>query len=285
MKAGSGFVLDLRDEGRAGCDALGPMPELTDSERTAAIDTWKGRMVNEHISSRVFAALLPQLMRAGVSPRWQATVADAISEELSHGRQCAAVVTALGGDAIAEVALLEEVPEHADACAVEAALRNLLSISCLSETVAVALIGAERLRSGVPTIEKTLANILSDEVRHARMGWSILEELSGSLDEAVRHRLNRYLVVAFRHLLAHELAHLPKAASPSERAEAVGVCDGYEGRALFFDTVQTVIVPRLQMLGFEAQAAWQQAGGAAAGADFQSPNDTCAPAPKAMARA
>ena len=269
MNHGQPFVLDLRDEGREGARALGAMPQLTDGERSAAIATWKGRMINEHVSSRVFAALLPQLMKAGIAPKWQTKIADAAVEELRHGRQCAAVVSALGGDPIATVPHLEDVPEHEDAEPLEAALRNLLSISCLSETVAVALISAERMRAGVATIEQALGRILADEVRHARTGWAIVEELAPTLDDALKARLSDYLVVAFRHLVAHELAHLPEGPAPSERAEEVGVCDGREGRALFFDTVNTVIVPRLQALGLDAQRAWRIAmddGTCAAGA-------------------
>lgn len=276
MTIASPFVLDLREEGRVGARKLGEMPELTPGEREAAIATWRGRMVNEHISSRVFAALLPQLMRAGIAAKWQAQVANAASEELDHGRRCASVVSALGGDPYAVIPHLEDVPQHEDATPMEAALRNLLSISCLSETVAVSLISAERSRAGVDTIERTLAEILADEVRHARTGWAIVEELAPSLQPALVDRLNRYLAVAFRHLLAHELAHLPEGPAPSQQAEAVGVCDGSEGRALFFDTVTTIIVPRLQALGFDAATAWQKAGGPARSESAQS--DACGPA-------
>lgn len=261
MNAVTSMTLDLRAEGLVGVAALGAIPALNEEDRAAAIATWKGRMVNEHISARVFAALIPQLMRAGVAPNIQAKFADAIAEEMSHGRQCAAVVTALGGEAFATVGELSEVPTHADATPVEAVLRNVLSISCLSETVAVALIGAERLRAGVDGIQDALANILADEVRHARVGWSVVEDLAPGLDDPTRVRLDRYIVIAFRHLLAHELAHLPTGPAPSELAESVGVCDGREGRTLFFDTVETVIIPRLESLGFAAQSAWQRAGG------------------------
>lgn len=255
------FVLDLREEGRSGRAALGPMPELSEADRAAAIGTWRGRMINEHVSARVFAALLPQLMRGGVAPKWQAKVAQAIGDELRHGRQCAAVVTALGGDAVAEVAALEDVPQHLDATPLEAALRNVLSISCLSETVAVALIGAERLRAAVDTIEVTLGEILADEVQHARMGWEIVEDAASALDSELLERLNAWLVVAFRHLVSHELAHLPTGAPPSSSAEDVGVCDGLRGRSLFFATVEQVIVVRLEALGFAAAAAWTASGG------------------------
>jgi len=256
--------IDLRDEGRADAAQLGVIPELSRADRDAAIATWKGRMVNETISSRVFAGLVPQMLRAGIQPRWIAPIADAVVEELRHGRECAAVVHALGGDPYAEIPTLAELPEHEDAPAVEAVMRNVMSISCLSETVAVALIGAERLRAGPETIRDALGRILADEVRHARTGWELIANLAPEIDDEIRARLNRYLVVAFRHLVAHELAHLPVGAAPSEQAAEVGVCDGDEARIIFFDTVHNVIIPRLEALGFAAQDAWSQAGDVAA---------------------
>jgi len=220
-------------------------------------------MVNEHISARVFAALVPQLMRAGVASERIEAVATMIADELRHGRQCAAMVEALGGEAVAPLPPLALVPDHEDAPPLEAVLRNVLSICCLSETVAVALISAERLRAGQSDMESTLDRILADEVQHSRFGWRLLEEVHEQLDEPTRARLGRYLVVAFRHLVAHELAHLPPGPAPTESAEAVGVCDGAQSRELFFDTVEEIIVPRLEALGLPAAQAWRTSGACA----------------------
>ncbi len=253
------IVLDLREAAEAGVSAVGTLPDLDPTERASAIETWRGRMINETISARVFAAMIPQALAANVSSGFLERVARAASDELRHGRQCAAVVKALGGDPVAQIETLAPVPSHDDATPLEALLRNVLSVSCLSETVAVALIGAERLRVGPQGIQATLSHILADEVQHARMGWILVEQLAATLDAATVNRLNAYLIVAFRHLVAHELAHLPEGPPPSPDAMAVGVCDGGEGRTLFFDTVQTIIVPRLQALGFDAHSAWRAA--------------------------
>ena len=250
--------LDLRVEAAAAALALDPAA-LDERERAAAIGTWLGRMVNEHISARVFAALIPQMMAAEVPAARIAEVAAMIGEELRHGVQCAAVVHALGGEAIAPLPPLPAVPDHADAAPLEALLRNVLSIACLSETVAVALIGAERDSAGPPAMQATLTTILADEVGHARFGWRLLDELAPRLTPDLRRRLGDYLVAAFRHLRDHELAHLPPHPAPSLRAEAYGVCDGNEARALFFATIDTVIVPGLEHHGIPAAHAWATA--------------------------
>lgn len=250
-------TLDLSREGRAAGLVVDESAYLADADREAAIGTWKGRMVNEHVSARVFAALLPQLMRAGISAARQAQVAEMIADELRHARMCAAVVTALGGEPVAPLPPLDDVPTHDDASPLEAVLRNVLSISCLSETVAVALIDEERLVTTGAAAD-TAKRILADEVQHARFGWTLLEELQPRIDDELRARLGRYLQVAFAHLEAHELSHLPPKPAPSTEAEAVGVCDGRSARELFYACVTDVIVPGLEKQGLPAARAWRE---------------------------
>ncbi len=250
-------TLDLRRQASEAKVALTERTPLTELDRQRAIATWKTRMVNEHISARVFAQLIPQMMRAGLDPSWQEAISVMVTDELRHGRQCAEMVHALGGEAVAELPeFLSEVPLHEDADPLEGFLRNILSICCLSETVAVALIRAEKNEISTPEMEATLDEILADEVQHARFGWRILDTLAPELSDATRDRLSNYLIGAFRHLVEHELHYLPIDEIPSEEAAAYGVCDGRDARRLFFDTVEQVIVPRLQEHGFKAKEAW-----------------------------
>lgn len=255
--------LDLRRQAAALADRLDglDLTALGERDRLSAIATWRGRMVNEHVSARVFAGLVPQLMRAEVDADLHEEVAAMISDELRHARLCAAAVHALGGDAVAELPPITAIPEHEDATPIEALLRNVISVGCLSETVAVALIDGERLRTPNPALAGLLQEILADEVAHARFGWRFLEATAGALDPATRERLDGYLEVALRHLIAHELAHLPARPAPSAAAEAIGVCDGNDARALFFDTLREVIVPGLTAHGFRAQEALRRAMG------------------------
>ncbi len=253
--------LDLTREAAAiALDPAALSPDaLDDHARAVAIETWRGRMLNEHISARVFAALIPQMMRAEIDAARQAEVAEMIADELRHARQCAAVVAALGGAPVGEIPALPPVPTHDDVAPLEGFLRNILSVACMSETVAVALISAERMNAGPELLKRVLGEILADEVQHARFGWRLLEELAPQLPAELKQRLGVYLVFAFAHLREHELAHLPATpgSAPSRAAEAVGVCDGHEARRLFFETVYEVIIPGLEDHGIPAAAAWE----------------------------
>ena len=245
-------VVDLRAESRHHRPDLPELPEL----RASALATWRGRMVNEHTSATVFEKLATQLARAGVSPGRVEQCRGFAAEERRHGMLCGAVVEALGGEACFETPATDTFPDHADASPLEAALRNLISISCLSETVAVALIGAERLEMPDGTLRDLLTTIYADEVGHARFGWRLLSELAPSLDDAARARLGDYLAVALKHLETHELAHLNPHAAPPEAGACLGLCNGRDARALFYSTVREVILPGLEAHGLPAQAAW-----------------------------
>jgi hypothetical protein len=251
-RALGGEALDLRSQSRPLAPELPVMPYL----REAAIATWRGRMINEYSSARVFEGLARQLAQAGLGEAVVSECAGFANEERTHGVLCGAVVEALGGEATFSTRDDAEFPEHEDVSRAEAALRNLLSISCLSETVAVALIGAERLEMPEGELRALLTCIYADEVGHARFGWRLLPELLRSIDEHGRARLCEYLSVAFRALEEHELAHLnPNAAPPAEGA-SLGLCNGKDARTLFYSTVTEVIVPGLEQQGLAARKAW-----------------------------
>jgi hypothetical protein len=248
-------TLDLRDQARAFSPVVPELPHL----RESAIATWRGRMINEHSSARVFEGLAEQFAAAGLLD-----VVDEVrgfaAEERRHGVLCGSVVEALGGEALAEIPEGEEYPAHEDAkTPLEAALRNMLSICCLSETVAVALIGAERIEMPEGELRDLLTTIYADEVGHSRFGWRTLGRVARRLDDDMRERLGDYLEVAFDHLVEHELAHLPLSSNPPEEGVVYGLCSGPDARVLFLDTINEVIVPGLEVHGIPAARAWKKA--------------------------
>lgn len=250
-------ILDLRRVARV--PELPDLPSLTDAERALAARTWRARMVNEHVSAQVFASLVPQLMRAAVDPALLAEVPGMIADELRHAEQCAGVVTALGHEALAVLPPIHPMPEHDDVGPLEAVLRNVISVCCMSETIAVSVIRAEHAELEGSALGTVLASILADEIQHARFGWRLLGMLGGITDPATRERLSLYLVDAFVHQIAWELPKLPVHVGLRPEVAAAGVCDGGLARDLFWSTFDEVIVPRLEEVGLSAREAWSQA--------------------------
>lgn len=237
-------LLDLRDE--AACF----VPELGDYDvrlRGAALATWRGRMLNEYASATVFENLAEQLDACGFESAHAATCLGFAREERRHGVLCGAVVTALGGEARAELPARTPYPAHRDAPPRAAALRNVLHICCLSETVAVSLIGAERLEMPPGPLRELLTRIYADEIGHARFGWTLLEQVAPTLSDDELAALERYLPVAFAHLEHHELSLLPNVNAPPN-GKVLGLCSGHDARALFYETVEQIIRPGLARL-------------------------------------
>jgi len=244
--------LDLRNRARARAPAISDPGPLG----PAVIATWRGRMINEHGSSHVFEGLANQLDALGMTDA-AAQCRGFADEEREHGALCGAVVEAAGGSARADVAPPEPVPSHPDTTPRAAMLRNAISICCLSETVAVALIGAERLEMPPGPLRELLSKIFADEVGHARFGWRLVARLLPELPSGERDAIARYLPLAFGHLEAHELAHIPLREWPDDGV-AYGLCGGADARTLFYETVDDVIVPQLEAHGLPAARAWNE---------------------------
>lgn len=245
-------LIDLRAQARANMPAIPSLPSL----RESALQTWRGRMVNEFTSAAVFEGLAAQIRAANLDPALAAECERFAAEERRHGVLCGAVVEALGGEAVAHRPARDAYPVHADVDPREGLVRNLLSISCSSETVAVALIGAERLEMPEGSLRELLTTIWADEIGHARFGWRLVAQVVPTLDDAARERLSAYLAVVLAHLEAHELAHLPDGDGPPPEGAALGLCSGRDARRLLYETIDEVILPGLEAVGLQARRAW-----------------------------
>ena len=253
-------ILDLQETITGAYDGLEKLPHIEDEHvRTMTQGTWLGRMVNEYGSSLVFAQFAEQCRQHAngleISQETIKRLEEFAAEERRHGILCGAVVEAFGGTAKADALQSEAFPFHEDAEPLEGILRNLLSICCLSETVAVALIAAEREDMPDGVLKDLLTEIWSDECGHAHFGWRQLQTWLPE-DPNLKNRLGDYLRVAFGHLETHELAHLPLAANPPPEGAQYGLCSGREARALFYATVEGIIIPNLEQYGIPANWAW-----------------------------
>ena len=132
-------------------------------------------------------------------------------------------------------------------------------MACLTETVAVALIGAERAAMPEGPLRDLLTAIWADEIGHARFGWRLLDLAGPRLDAAGHQRLEAYLEIALAHLIEHELEHLPADFRAPPGGEALGLCDGREARGLFAATLDAVLLPALARRGLQPSERWPHA--------------------------
>lgn len=228
-----------------------------------AIHTWRRRMIHEHESTAVFAAIVPQLMEAHATIDFKTTVLRCAMDELRHAALCEEVIEFLGGDPSVEVEVdLQPIPRHQDCSRRVAVLRNLLFAS-LTETISMGLLTEERERVEEPYIARVLRQLASDESLHARVGWNYLAALHEELSDQERQAMRDYMPVALG-VLEAELLHAmpldPDNEPPQEIMAdvfALGFSESKNGRALLYDSINEVVLPRLDAFGLNATDAWK----------------------------
>jgi hypothetical protein len=245
-------VVDLRARARA------RMPRIPDPGpmREEALAMWSRRMRKEYASARLFEALATQIREADLGAALEQECLSFAVEERHHAVLCGAVVEALGGAAMFTMREDAELAKHEDVSPREALLRNVVAVSCMSETVAVALLGAERVAMPRGELSALLTRIYADEIGHARFGWKLVGVLAPKLAPDARERTNEYLREAFGHLEMHELMHINARANPPPAGSAFGLRNGAAARRLFYDTVERMIAPTLDAVGLGATRAW-----------------------------
>lgn len=244
------------------CVRRDPLPvldvgDLSSADLEAARTNWRERMASEHASARVFGALVGGMMNAGLPADETSRVADMVRQELDHARLCARVLASLGAPPIAELSDLPAVPEHTDATPLEAVLRNVISIGCCSETVAVALVATEREQAGPPQVRRVLDQILRDEIKHSRFGWRLVSRLAPSLAPKERASLGEYLVDAFAHQIRFHAPFLDMPCA-TDGGLAIGAPHGRSNWLVFVSTMEDIVVPGLERCGLAAAAAWRE---------------------------
>lgn len=216
-----------------------------------ALQTWLARMVHEHHSSAVFSRLLPQLIEAEATLDVKTSVLRMAMDELRHAGLCGGVVEALGGVAEVETSLAtERLPDHPGCTPREVALRNVIFVGCLSETVSIALLHEEHELAREPLIKRVLEQLAADEVLHAKLGWSYLDEVWPRLTPEERTRTEQYLPAALEYLEKKMLEAMPLARDPLDETvrrdlRALGVTPAEDARELLALTLEEVIRPRL----------------------------------------
>jgi hypothetical protein len=226
-----------------------------------AISAWPLRAAEELRSALIFHALAHASARSPITAEWTPQFVAATHDEVAHARFCAAVGARLGA-----------APPRWDAHPVRARLRPmtepLLRASALTlvevaigATISMAMFRAGRRAAREPLTRAALERILTDEVRHQRLGWNAMgawlpdlpAEIRGALQEEARLALGameqKVAVPALRRLEANV---------PFESAyAALGVLAPEARVEAFYFATERLVLPRLSRLGLDGERAWQ----------------------------
>ncbi|MEO8840874.1 MAG: ferritin-like domain-containing protein [Kofleriaceae bacterium] len=227
---------------------------LAPAERARLAATWMRRSEAEYLAISTFSVLAIDLV-AAMAP------ADVISlclragiDEIRHAELCVRMAQIYSGEQKLPPPGMSSLPDDPERPKLHQALANTMLVSCVSETYATTVLSATRDLTVDPTAQAVLTSIYSDEVMHARLGWSYL-----------RYAIER----GGQGVIDAAAAMLPRAlrgvANVVERERPVGdVTPGVrdhglmtpaEERVIFSTCVREVLVPGFEALGIPVGSA------------------------------
>ena len=160
-----------------------------------------------------------------------------------------------------------EVPVGVDKEPIESPWRNggtlegidaaILHVAAISETIACALVEALLEHATDATTRSLFANLLADEVHHARFGWYYLSWRSPQWTRAERQRIADRMASNVIGIERRFWRGSDAPPSAQGDARALGVLDSERQRAAVRAVMESEIVPVLDSLGLGASRAWQ----------------------------
>ena len=147
---------------------------LTRAERARLAGTWMRRSEAEYLAVSTFSVLAIDLVAAQAPADVISLCLRAGIDEVRHAEMCVRMAKIYSGEENLPVPGMSALPDDPSRPKLHQALANTMLVSCVSETYATTVLSATRDLTTDPTAQAVLTSIYSDEVMHARLGWSYL---------------------------------------------------------------------------------------------------------------
>jgi len=218
---------------------------LTDAERGRLAGTWMRRAEAEYLAVSTFSVLAIDLVAAMAPADVLSLCLRAGIDEVRHAEMC-----------IRMAQTRPKLPQ---------ALANTMLVSCVSETYATTILSATRDLTEDPTAQAVLTAIYSDEVMHARLGWSYMRHAIDVGGQGVIDAAAQMLPRALKGVATVVERERP-VGDVTEAVRRHGLMTPAEERVIFSTCVREVLVPGFQALGIPVGTAVDDYGDAWANA-------------------
>lgn len=223
------------------------------AEALAAAKVWRFRARAEVDICARFRQVVKDLRATGAHSIVIEMTQQAAEDEARHAALC----TELADEYSGKREPVPEFPLHASPAVrghgrAQIVMLQLVGISCINETVS-----ASALSEMLPATREGLAHpviheILSDEVKHARLGWAHIAHESKSSDLGY---VSKFLPMLLDEAVREELfARESKLAGP-EGLEAMGALSSERRRGVFIEALQGLVFPGLVQVGVDTASA------------------------------
>jgi hypothetical protein len=235
--------------------------DLTDAERARLAATWLRRSEAEYLAVSTFSVLAIDLTAAMAPADVLSLCLRAAIDEVRHAEMCLRMAEIYSGAQHLPKPAMSALPDDPGRPKLHQALANTMLVSCVSETYATTVLTATRELTTDPVAHAVLTSIYSDEVMHARLGWSylryaievggqgVIDAAAGMLPRALRGVAN----VVERERPVGEV-------TPAVRAH--GLMTPAEERVIYATCVRDVLVPGFTALGIPVGSALDDYGDA-----------------------
>jgi hypothetical protein len=220
-----------------------PGHDLTDTERAEVAAMWAFRAAGEHETAAQYEDLARRLQTRGADPETIARVAAASQDEVRHRGLCAEMAGRAG----------QRLPEFSPAKRPRIAPHDLgdqarlcyemVALFCVTESINATLLLRSWQSARDDQTRAALHALLTDEVRHSRIGWAYLSE-QRAFNEALAPRLPLMLAAAV-HDEDFLAAPSPPPASPALAAH--GLLPQADRRRVFLEAMTDVVLPGLEL--------------------------------------
>ena len=224
--------------------------ELTAPERARLAETWKRRSAAEYLAVSTFSILAIDLVAAGAPADVLSHCVRAQLDEIRHAELAIRMVEIYGGSRIEPVAGMSRLPDSQEMSKLQQAVANTLLVSCVSETYATTILTATRDLTTDPVAHAVLTSIYSDEVMHARLGWSYLRFGIDKGGQKVIEAASAMVPRAIKGV-ANVIERERPIGEVTEAVRRHGLMTPGEERRVFSQTVREVLVPGFQALGVD----------------------------------
>ena len=223
-------------------------PTLTDAERTRLGATWMRRSEAEYLAVSTFSILAIDLVAAGAPADVLSLCLRAGIDEVRHAELCLRMAELYTGERNLPPPGMSNLPDDPKRPRMEQALANAILVSCVSETYATTVLAATREYTTDPVALDVLTSIYSDEVMHARLGWSYLRYCLDKGGEKSIAAAAAMIPIAVR-----GVANVVEKPRPEGEITAAlrdhGLMTAREERLLFTCCVREVLAPGFSALG------------------------------------
>jgi hypothetical protein len=238
---------------------------LSEPERARLAATWRRRSEAEYLAVSTFSVLAIDLVAAMAPADVLSLCLRAGIDEIRHAELCLRMVEIYSGDKQLPPPAMSSLPDDKSRPKLHQALANTMLVSCVSETYATTVLSATRDVTEDPAAQAVLTAIYSDEVMHARLGWSYLRHAIEVGGQGVIDAAAQMLPRALRGV-ANVVERERPVGEVTDAVRGHGLMTPAEERVIYSTCVREVLVPGFTALGVPVGTALDDYGDAWANA-------------------